>query len=62
LFDQRHRQWLHGNFEHGPDASEVVHDLQQVIDLHGFKGRADLARAIDLLDLVPGQAVAGHAT
>ena len=61
-FDQRHRQWLHSNFEHGPDASEVVHDLQQVIDLHGFKGRADLARAKYLLDLVPGQAVAGHAT
>lgn len=61
-FDERHGQRLHDRVKHGPDATEVIDRLHQIIYLHGFEGRADLARAMHLLHLLPGQPVAGHAT
>lgn len=60
-FDERHGQRLHDRVKHGPDAAEVVDRLHQIVYLHGFEGRADLARTIDLLHLLPGQPIAGHA-
>ena len=60
-FDEHHGQRLHDRVKHGPDAAEVVDRLNQIVYLHRFEGRADLARAIDLLHLLPGQPVAGHA-
>ena len=61
-FDEQHGQRLHDRVKHGPDAAEMVDRLHQIVYLHGFEGRADLARAIDLLHLLPGQPVAGHAS
>lgn len=60
-FDEGYGQWLHDGVEHGPDAAEMIDRLHQVVHLHGLEGRGDLACPVDLLHLLSGQTVAGHA-
>lgn len=60
-FDEGYGQRLHDGVEHGPDAAEMVDRLHQVVHLHWLEGRGDLACPVDLLHLLSGQTVAGHA-
>ena len=43
-------------------GAEVVVDLINIVDLHGFEDHRNLACTVEFKDLVAGEPVAGHAT
>ena len=55
-------QWFKQVVNHVGAGTEVVVNLVNIIDLHGFEGHRNLPCTVEFKDLVAGEAITGHTT
>ena len=55
-------QWFKQVVNHIGAGTKVIVDIENIIDLHGFKGYRNLACPIEFENLIAGESIAGHTT
>lgn len=55
-------QWFKQVVNHVGAGTEVVVNLVNIIDLHGFEGHRNLPCTVEFKDLVAGESITGHTT